>query len=189
MGKATADLYDEHGEHLRVLAPIFNDYGGVTDFEGSVATLKVHEDNSLVRAALEEPGNGKVLVIDGGGSTRCALVGDLLAALGSENGWAGIVVLGFGNRHFPSRTIDPGWSNVWSRIDWRDPVTQHHQVPRFPLRNGLCPCDTENLGWWLPRTGALGAGALCPDGTGDWSDRSCSGQRHDGRYLCCHNWN
>jgi regulator of ribonuclease activity A len=94
MGKATADLYDEHGEHLRVLAPIFNDYGGVTDFEGSVATLKVHEDNSLVRAALEEPGNGKVLVIDGGGSTRCALVGDLLAALGSENGWAGIVVFG-----------------------------------------------------------------------------------------------
>jgi len=94
MGKATADLYDEHGERLRVLAPIFNDYGGLTDFEGSVTTVKVHEDNSLVRAALEEPGNGKVLVIDGGGSTRCALVGDLLAALGSENGWAGIVVYG-----------------------------------------------------------------------------------------------
>lgn len=94
MSKATADLYDDHGERLRVLAPIFNDYGGVTDFEGSVTTLKVHEDNSLVRAALEEPGNGKVLVIDGGGSTRCALVGDLLAALGSENGWAGIVVYG-----------------------------------------------------------------------------------------------
>jgi|TARA_R110000868_G_scaffold101536_1_gene279496 regulator of ribonuclease activity A len=94
MGKATADLYDEHGERLRVLAPIFNDYGGVTDFEGSVTTVKVHEDNSLVRTALEEPGNGKVLVIDGGGSTRCALVGDLLAALGSENGWAGIVVYG-----------------------------------------------------------------------------------------------
>ena len=94
MGKATADLYDEHGERLRVLAPIFNDYGGVTDFEGSVTTVKVHEDNLLVRTALEEPGNGKVLVIDGGGSTRCALVGDLLAALGSENGWAGIVVYG-----------------------------------------------------------------------------------------------
>lgn len=94
MAKATADLYDEHGENLRVLAPIFRDYGGVSDFEGSVTTLKVHEDNSLVRAALEEPGAGKVLVIDGGGSTRCALVGDLLAALGSENGWAGIVVYG-----------------------------------------------------------------------------------------------
>lgn len=94
MGKATADLYDDHGERLRVLAPIFSDYGGITEFEGSVTTLKVHEDNSLVRAALEEPGDGKVLVIDGGGSTRCALVGDLLAALGSENGWAGIVVYG-----------------------------------------------------------------------------------------------
>lgn len=94
MGKATADLYDDHGDQLRVLAPLFNDYGGETDFEGIVTTLKVHEDNTLVRAALEEPGDGKVLVIDGGGSTRCALVGDMLAALGAENGWAGIVVYG-----------------------------------------------------------------------------------------------
>ncbi len=94
MGKATADLYDDHGDQLRVLAPLFNDYGGITDFEGIVTTLKVYEDNTLVRAALEEPGGGKVLVVDGGGSMRCALVGDMLAALGAENGWAGIVVYG-----------------------------------------------------------------------------------------------
>lgn len=94
MAKATADLYDEHGDLLRVLAPIFNDYGGVTEFEGTVSTLKVFEDNTLVRAALEEPGEGKVLVVDGGGSLRCALVGDMLAALGEKNGWAGIVVYG-----------------------------------------------------------------------------------------------
>ncbi len=94
MGKATADLYDDHGDQLRVLAPLFNDYGGITDFEGIVTTLKVYEDNTLVRAALEEPGNGKVLVVDGGGSMRCALVGDMLADLGAENGWAGIVVYG-----------------------------------------------------------------------------------------------
>lgn len=91
---ATADLYDEHGEDLRVLAPIFRDFGGVRAFCGPVATLKVFEDNSLVRAALETPGQGRVLVVDGGGSLRCALVGDNLALLGQKNDWAGIVVYG-----------------------------------------------------------------------------------------------
>jgi regulator of ribonuclease activity A len=94
MSKPTADLYDEHGESLRVAAPIFRDYGGKSSFEGSVSTLKVHEDNFLVRVALEEAGDGRVLVVDGGGSLRCALVGDNLAALGVENNWAGIVVYG-----------------------------------------------------------------------------------------------
>ena len=91
---ATADLYDTHGEALRVLAPIFRDYGGLRTFAGEVVTLKVYEDNSLVRAALEEAGHGRVLVVDGGGSLRCALVGDKLAELGHKNGWAGIVVYG-----------------------------------------------------------------------------------------------
>lgn len=91
---ATADLYDAHGETLRVLAPLFRDYGGRRAFEGTVATLKVFEDNSLVRAALETPGQGRVLVVDGGGSLRCALVGDQLAELGVKNGWAGILVYG-----------------------------------------------------------------------------------------------
>ncbi|MGE0857950.1 MAG: ribonuclease E activity regulator RraA [Gammaproteobacteria bacterium] len=91
---ATADLYDAHGEALRVMAPIFRDYGGSESFAGEVVTLKVFEDNSLVRAALEEPGEGRVLVVDGGGSLRCALVGDNLAELGAKNGWAGIVVYG-----------------------------------------------------------------------------------------------
>ena len=91
---ATADLDDTHGEALRVLAPMFRDFGGLQTFAGPVATLKVYEDNSLVRAALEEPGQGRVLVVDGGGSLRCALVGDNLAALGHKNGWAGIVVYG-----------------------------------------------------------------------------------------------
>ncbi|MGR8919734.1 MAG: ribonuclease E activity regulator RraA [Gammaproteobacteria bacterium] len=90
----TADLYDEHGEALRVMAPLFRDYGGVKAFSGPASTVKVYEDNSLVRAALEEPGAGRVLVVDGGGSMRCALVGDNLAALGEKNGWAGIVVYG-----------------------------------------------------------------------------------------------
>lgn len=91
---ATADLYDEHGEALQVLAPIFRNYGGNAVFSGPIATLKVFEDNSLVRSALEEDGAGQVLVVDGGGSMRCALVGDNLALLGEKNNWAGIVVYG-----------------------------------------------------------------------------------------------
>lgn len=94
MSKATADLYDEYGEQLRVVAPIFSDYGGVEMFSGEVVTLKVFEDNSLVRATLEEAGQGRVLVVDGGGSLRCALVGDMLAEIGVKNDWAGVVVYG-----------------------------------------------------------------------------------------------
>lgn len=90
----TADLYDEHGDDLKVALPVFNDYGGKLTFSGPVSTVKCHEDNSLVRSALEEPGQGRVLVVDGGESRRCALVGDMLARLGEENGWSGIVVSG-----------------------------------------------------------------------------------------------
>ena len=94
MQHATADLCDEHIDKLQVAEPIFRDYGGTTMFEGEIHTLKVFEDNTLVRAALEKDGNGKVLVVDGGGSLRCALVGDNLAALAIKNGWKGIVVFG-----------------------------------------------------------------------------------------------
>ena len=91
---ATADLYDDHGESLQVLTPLFTSYGGKVAFSGPVVTLKVFEDNTLVRAALEEPGEGRVLVVDGGGSLRCALVGDNIAELARSNGWAGVVVYG-----------------------------------------------------------------------------------------------
>lgn len=94
MNQALADLYDVHGENLRVAAPIFRDFGGASSFEGPVAIVKVHEDNSLVRASLEQAGEGRVLVVDGGGSLRCALVGDQLGELAVRNGWRGIVVYG-----------------------------------------------------------------------------------------------
>jgi regulator of ribonuclease activity A len=94
MAFATADLYDEHGENLQVALPMFNDYGGKSSFCGEIVTVKVYEDNSLVRAALEEKVRDKVLVVDGGESMRCALVGDMLAKLGMENGWQGIIVYG-----------------------------------------------------------------------------------------------
>ena len=79
---------------LCIVAPIFRDYGGRSEFSGSIATVKLFEDNSLVRTLLSEPGRGRVLVIDGGGSLRCALCGDQLAALAVENDWRGLVVYG-----------------------------------------------------------------------------------------------
>ena len=91
---ATADLYDKYEESLRIAAPIFTSYGGKTAYSGPVSTVKVFEDNTLVRAALEEPGEGRVLVVDGGGSLRVALLGDMLAEFGVRNGWQGVIVNG-----------------------------------------------------------------------------------------------
>ena len=79
---------------LSVIPPIFMRFGRNGQFCGPATTLKVFEDNGMVRSTLEMPGNGHVLVIDGGGSFRCALVGGNLAALAEQNGWAGIVVHG-----------------------------------------------------------------------------------------------
>jgi regulator of ribonuclease activity A len=94
MPRPTPDLCDAHPDDVRVLDPLFRDFGGEPAFSGPIATVKAHEDNVLVRAALDEPGGGRVLVIDGGGSLRCAMVGGNLAALGAANGWSGILVHG-----------------------------------------------------------------------------------------------
>ena len=94
----TPDLCDafetELGKSVRVVAPMFQRYGGRNNFSGQIVTLKIFEDNSLVREAFGEDGKGKVLVIDGGGSLRCALVGDQLAILAAKNGWEGALVYG-----------------------------------------------------------------------------------------------
>ena len=99
MSKPTTDLCDAHEDQLadgrlRVLQPVFQSYGAVPAFAGPAATLRCFEDNTLVRAALEEPGQGKVLVVDGGGSLRCALLGGNLGKLAERNGWAGVIVNG-----------------------------------------------------------------------------------------------
>jgi regulator of ribonuclease activity A len=91
---AITDLCDNHPNDVHIVEPIFRDFGGVTDFHGAIATLKVFEDNSLVRDALEQPGFHRVLVVDGGGSLRCALLGGNLAALAEKNGWSGVIVNG-----------------------------------------------------------------------------------------------
>ncbi|GGY31058.1 ribonuclease E activity regulator RraA [Pseudoduganella albidiflava] len=96
---ATADLCDDNAMlledgRLAVLPPVLRHFGKRTRFAGRVVTLKVFEDNALVRAMLETPGDGQVLVVDGGGSLRRALVGGQLALLAQDNGWAGVVVDG-----------------------------------------------------------------------------------------------
>jgi regulator of ribonuclease activity A len=96
---ATTDLCDDNAAlledgRLAVLPPVFKHYGKQVRFSGRVSTLKVFEDNALVRSTLETPGNGNVLVVDGGASLRRALVGGQLALLAQDNGWAGIIVDG-----------------------------------------------------------------------------------------------
>ncbi|CAG1014083.1 3-hexulose-6-phosphate synthase [Burkholderiaceae bacterium] len=93
---STCDLCDVHKNDgsgaFRVLPPVFRDFGAKHRFAGPVSTVKCFEDNSLVKAALDEPGRQRVLVVDGGGSLRRALVGGNLAAAAARNGWAGVVV-------------------------------------------------------------------------------------------------
>ncbi|MDW3220558.1 MAG: ribonuclease E activity regulator RraA [Acidimicrobiales bacterium] len=91
---ATADLCDDHDDEVTVLDNDFRSLGGRDRMAGEAVTLKIFEDNSLVREAVAEDGHGKVLVVDAGGSRRRAVVGDQLAAKASANGWSGILVYG-----------------------------------------------------------------------------------------------
>ncbi|KPQ22048.1 MULTISPECIES: ribonuclease E activity regulator RraA [unclassified Halomonas] len=89
----TPDICDAFPS-VQVLEPIFANYGGVDAFHGPVRTVKCFEDNSLVKQAVAEPGDGAILVVDAGGSPRCAMLGDMLAEQAVENGWAGVVMYG-----------------------------------------------------------------------------------------------
>lgn len=104
----TADLCDEFGSMVEVADPVLRDYGGVTAFCGPIATVSVANDNTSVRDRLSEPGAGRVLVVDGGGSLHCALVGDMLAQLAYSNGWAGMVIYGCVRDVEELRTIPVG---------------------------------------------------------------------------------
>ncbi len=90
----TTDLCDAHLDELRVLDPVFRDFGGRAAFHGAVATVACFEDNSKVRETVLESGAGRVLVVDGGGSVRRSLLGGDLAAKAAANGWAGVVIHG-----------------------------------------------------------------------------------------------
>ncbi|GAA2185144.1 ribonuclease E activity regulator RraA [Leucobacter alluvii] len=91
---STADLYDERGSELRSVSLQFQNIGGMTGFTGPVRTVQCFRDNSLIRQTLSSDGHGAVLVIDGAGSLETALVGDQIAELACDNGWAGLIVNG-----------------------------------------------------------------------------------------------
>lgn len=91
---ATCDLSDRFGDDARLLPPLFRDFGSRTTFQGAAVTVKCFEDNSRIKEILATSGQGKVLIIDGGGSTRCALLGDMIAKDAVANGWEAILVHG-----------------------------------------------------------------------------------------------
>ncbi|MBA4501811.1 ribonuclease E activity regulator RraA [Marinobacterium marinum] len=88
------DLCDHFEELVRVVEPMFGNYGARETFGGEIVTIKAFEDNSLVREQVAQPGKGKVLVVDGGGSMRRAMLGDMLAEKAQDNGWEGIIIYG-----------------------------------------------------------------------------------------------
>lgn len=94
MDISTADLYDQHGENLASVSLQFQDLGGHTAFTGPIRTIRCREDNGLVKSTLNSPGDGAVLVVDGGGSLNTALMGDMIAGAAVDNGWAGVVING-----------------------------------------------------------------------------------------------
>ncbi|HYH19368.1 MAG TPA: ribonuclease E activity regulator RraA [Azospirillum sp.] len=94
MFESTCDLYDRFEATARVADPVFRDFGKRHRFSGEVVTVKCFEDNSRVKELLGKPGKGKVLVVDGGGSLRAALMGDLIAKSAVDNGWEGVVIHG-----------------------------------------------------------------------------------------------
>ena len=93
MTQLTADLYDEHGEDLQSVSTQFQSLGGRARFSGKIRTVTCFQDNALVKSILATPGDGAVLVVDGGGSLETALMGDMIAESAVTNGWAGVIIL------------------------------------------------------------------------------------------------
>ena len=94
LARGTADLCDDHGDRVQVCEPTFHAFGGRRAFHGPISTVRCFEDNSRVKEAVESPGAGRVLVVDGGGSRRRALLGDKLGLAAVSNGWAGVIIHG-----------------------------------------------------------------------------------------------
>lgn len=91
----TTDLVDKYEDELLLVDAIgLKHFGKIREFHGEIWTVKCHEDNSLVRQAIEQPGEGRVLIVDGGGSSRYALLGDINAAVAIKNNWLGFIIYG-----------------------------------------------------------------------------------------------
>lgn len=125
---SVADFCDENEDRVRVCVLPWRDYGGRRAFSGVIRTVRCHEDNSRVKEILAEPGEGRVLVVDGGGSLACALVGDLIAEGAVKNGWAGVVVHGAVRDVAVLQTLELGVKALGSN-------------PRRSVRRGLGETD------------------------------------------------
>ncbi len=117
-GWATADLSDEHSERIRAVVCPLRDFGGVRKFAGEVATLQVFEDYRPVFEALQHPGQGRVLVVDAGGSLQRAVLGERLLNTAARNGWAGVVIHGVVRDTALTRDIAIGLRALGT-IPWR----------------------------------------------------------------------
>ena len=105
---STADILDAHPVEARVCGLVLHQFGGVTAFGGPISTVRCHEDNVVLKRHLGEAGEGRVLVVDGGGSLRVALVGDMVAGLAATNGWAGLILNGCVRDTAALRQLDVG---------------------------------------------------------------------------------
>ena len=105
---STADLYDEHGDALDSCDVQLRQFGALPRFSGPAVTVRCHEDNALLKSVLSEPGEGRVLVVDGGGSVHRALMGDMIAGIAVSNGWAGVVIHGAVRDVAVLRTLEVG---------------------------------------------------------------------------------
>ncbi len=108
MSFTTADLYDEHGEDLGSCDLPLRQFGGHATFSGPAVTVRCFEDNALLKSIVSTPGEGRVLVVDGGGSLHSALMGDMIATIAADNGWAGVVIHGAVRDVAVLSTIDLG---------------------------------------------------------------------------------
>ena len=106
--RATADLVDDIGPDVRSCDLQLRQFGGRSQFAGPITTVKCFEDNALLKSVLSEPGNAGVLVVDGDGSVHSALVGDIIAGLGVDNGWVGLIINGAVRDAATLRTLDIG---------------------------------------------------------------------------------
>lgn len=106
--RPTADLVDDIGPDVRSCDTQFRQFGGRSEFAGRISTVRCFQDNALLKSVLSEPGGGRVLVIDGGGSLHSALVGDVIAELGRASGWSGLIINGAVRDAATLRTLDIG---------------------------------------------------------------------------------
>lgn len=106
--RPTADLVDDIGDGVRSCDTQFRQFGGRTEFAGPITTVRCFQDNALLKSVLSEPGDGRVLVVDGSGSLHTALVGDIIAELGRSNGWSGLILHGAVRDASTLRTLDIG---------------------------------------------------------------------------------